>query len=93
LARQTLAARPLALASPKDDLGVMKANRTTSSRAAAPDPTLATRRDLTPNIFIAPELLGHEHELTVIRNDDDSDEDYKRSCELLALVIEAARKP
>jgi len=49
--------------------------------------------DITPRVFISPELRGHEHEMTVIRHDDDTDESYANRCELVSLILEAAKKP
>jgi hypothetical protein len=67
----------------------MKANRTTVSMHTAPEPAPSARDDLTPRIFVAPELRGRELEHSVIRDDDDSDEDYASCCELVALILEA----
>jgi hypothetical protein len=49
--------------------------------------------DPTPRLLTPPELVGREHEHVVIRHDDDTDESYASRCELVAMILEAAKKP
>jgi hypothetical protein len=70
----------------------MKVNRTPFLLRTGPEPSSVARDDFTPQIFIAPELRGHELEHAVVRHDDDSDDDYASRCELVALVLDAAKK-
>jgi hypothetical protein len=59
------------------------------SRSAAPQPDLAPAG--TPlHVAVAPGLLDMEH--TVIRADDDTDEDYERKQRLLDAMLAYAKK-
>jgi hypothetical protein len=69
----------------------MTANHSTRALHAAPRVNQAPRIDPGPHVFVAPELVGQEYE--VIRDENDSDEDYALRCELFALATEAAKKP
>jgi hypothetical protein len=72
----------------------MKVSSSKSLLPAAPRPVaLPPELDPGPHIFIAPELRGHEHEMTVIRHDGDTDESHSGRCELVSLILEAAKKP
>jgi hypothetical protein len=71
----------------------MRTNRSSASRrAASSKPVRPDDLTLGLKVFVAPELRGREHELIVVRQEDDSDDDYARRSDLLALAIEAARK-
>lgn len=73
----------------------MVARRNTMSFPRTPKAAVAVPPELdpTPRVFIAPELRGHEHEMTVIRHDSDTDESYASRVELVSLIFEAAKKP
>jgi hypothetical protein len=73
----------------------MKANRNTVHLSDAPRPEAALPPELdpTPVLLTPPELVGREHEHVVICHDGDTDESFAGRCELVALIIEAAKKP
>ncbi len=73
----------------------MVAHRKAMSLATTQKPKTALPPELdpTPRVLVAPELVGHGHEMTVIRHDDDTDESYASRCELVSLIFEAAKKP
>jgi hypothetical protein len=43
--------------------------------------------DTRPVVIVAPELRG-QRDFVVVRRPDDSDEDYRRRCELMALILD-----
>jgi hypothetical protein len=55
----------------------------------APHPELAPA-GTPPHIAVAPGLLDHEH--VVIREDDDTDETYQSRCDMVAALLDYARK-
>jgi len=61
----------------------------------SPRPRAATPPDLAPagtplHVAVAPGLLGRKH--TVVRADDDTDEDYERKQRLLDALLAYAKK-
>ena len=52
------------------------------------DPGLA---ELRPTVIVAPELRGRR-DFAVIREPDETDEDYQSRCELVALLLDYAEK-
>ena len=79
---------PLALVTLQSDLEAMKTHRIASDETSSPAPATAGDR---LRVVTVPGLIERGHQ--VIRNDDDSDEDYERSRELFALVISSASSP
>jgi hypothetical protein len=70
----------------------MKASRNAMRSTPPAKPAVPDDLDPRPHIFIAPELRGREDELKVIRHEDDTDEEYASRCELVALILETAKK-
>ncbi len=66
----------------------MKARRVSSDH---PFPPAITTNEDRPRVVTVPGLIERGHQ--VIRDENDSDEDYARRCEMFALVIEAAKRP
>ena len=74
---------PLAFGVAASDLDEMKTQLVTQ-RDPAPQP----KAEDPLRLFVVPELLGQDHQ--VIREPDDTDEDYAARCALFALIVEAA---
>jgi hypothetical protein len=47
--------------------------------------------EVRPTVIVAPELRGRR-DFAVIREPDETDEDYRSRCELLALLLDHAAK-
>lgn len=56
-----------------------------------PSPPVQTETEEPLRLMVAPDLIGQDHH--VIREDDESDEEYAARCELFARIVEAARRP